>query len=82
MVRPYALLSFISLHKQPIKVLIFLDMDHCVKSVQIKSFSGPYFPLFGLRKSPYLVRIQQNTDQEKHCIWTLFTQVVLGAKLS
>ena len=27
---------------------------HCVKSVQIRSFFGPYFPAFGL-----------NTDQEK-----------------
>ena len=26
-----------------------------------------------LRKSPYSVRIQENTDQEKLGIWTLFT---------
>ena len=23
-------------------------LQHCVKSVQIRSFSGPYFPAFGL----------------------------------
>ena len=41
---------------------------HCVKSVQLRSFSGPYFPVFGLNtetsKSPYSVRIQENTDQK------------------
>ena len=26
-----------------------------------------------LRKSPYLVQIQENMDQKKLCIWTLFT---------
>ena len=38
--------------------------------------SGPYFSLFGLntenRKSPYSVRIQDNTDQKNLRIWTLF----------
>ena len=46
-------------------------------------FSGPYFPVFGLntkinsiniRKSPYSVWKQENTDQKKICIWTLLTQ--------
>ena len=37
-------------------------------------FPGPYFPAFGLNISPYSVRIRENTDQEKFCIWTLFTQ--------
>ena len=27
---------------------------HCVKSVQIRSFSGPYFRAFGPEKTPYL----------------------------
>ena len=30
-----------------------------------------------LRKSPYLVRIQENTDQKKLRIWTLFRLCVL-----
>ena len=50
-------------------------------------FSGPYFPALGLNteiywteyvnlrsKSPYLVRIQENTDQKKLRVWTLSTQ--------
>ena len=54
---------------------------HYVKSVQIRSrsFSGPYFPVIGLNteiycKSPYSVQIQDNTDQKKLRIWTLFTE--------
>ena len=30
------------------------DKRHCVKSVQIRSFSGRYFPAFGLEKTAYL----------------------------
>ena len=30
-----------------------------------------------LRKSPYSVRIQENTDQKQFVIWTLFTQCCL-----
>ena len=30
----------------------------------------------GPRKSPYSVRIQENTDQKKIRIWTLFTQCI------
>ena len=42
---------------------------HCVKSVRIRSYSGPYFPTFELNtkrygsNSPYSVRMQENTDQ-------------------
>ena len=37
---------------------------HCVKSVRIRSFSGTYFPAFGLNKetSPYSVRMRENTE--------------------
>ena len=53
---------------------------HCVKSVQIRSFFWSVF--FCIRteygnlrsKSPYSVRIQENTDQKKLCIWSLFMQ--------
>ena len=38
---------------------------HCVKSIQI------------FRKPPYSVRMWENTDQKKLCIWTLFTQCCL-----
>ena len=30
------------------------DQGHCMKSVQIRSFSGPYFPVFGAEKTLYL----------------------------
>ena len=42
---------------------------HCVKSVRIWSYSGPYFPAFGQNTeryggiSPYSVQIRENTDQ-------------------
>ena len=37
---------------------------HCVKSVRSRSFSGPYFPAFGLNSEiyPYSVRVQENTN--------------------
>ena len=53
---------------------------HCLKNVQIWSFLWSVFfrirPEYGdlLRKSPYLVRIQENTDQKRLRIWTLFIQ--------
>ena len=31
--------------------------EHCVKSVQIRSFSGPYFPVFGLNTEIYSVNL-------------------------
>ena len=34
------------------------------KSVQIRSFSGPYFPVFGLNMEIYGVQIRENTDQK------------------
>ena len=37
---------------------------HCVKSVLVRIYSGPYILAFGLlRISPYLVRIRENADQ-------------------
>ena len=53
---------------------------HCVKSVQIRSFPGSYFAVvwteYGdlLHKSPYSVRIRENTDQEKLRICRPFKQ--------
>ena len=35
--------------------------------------SGPYFPVFGLNS----IRTQENTDQKKLRIWTLFTQCII-----
>ena len=55
-------------------------VNHCVKSVQIRSFFWSVFSRirteYGEKRSisPYSVRIRENSDQEKHRIWTLFTQ--------
>ena len=52
--------------------------SHGVKVSKYGVFSGPYFFVFGLNtdisKSPYSVRIQENTNLKKLCIWTLLTQ--------
>ena len=54
--------------------------QHCVKSVQIRSFFWSVFSCIrteygDLRcKYPYSVRIQKIKDQKKLRIWTLFTQ--------
>ena len=40
---------------------------HCVKSIRILNFSGPYFSAFGLNPERYSVsiRMRANTDQKK-----------------
>ena len=51
---------------------------YCLKSVQIRSFSGPFFfriwTEYGEMRSisPYSVRVRENTDQKKLRIWTHF----------
>ena len=32
----------------------FMEFSHCVESVQMRSFSGPYFPVFRPEKTLYL----------------------------
>ena len=50
------------------------------KVSKCRVISGPHFPVFVPKyrdlwsKSPYSVKIQENTDQKKLRIWTLFTQ--------
>ena len=52
---------------------------HCVKCVQMRSFFLSVFSRIRTEYgeirsiSPYSVRIQENTDQKKHHIWTLLT---------
>ena len=59
---------------------LLLFIIHYVKSVQIRSYFWSVFSCirieYGdlLRKSPYSIRIQENTDQKELRIWTLFTQ--------
>ena len=52
------------------------DHFHCVKSLHIPSFSGPYFPAFGLN-TEYLSAFSPNAGKygpEKLRIRILFTQ--------
>ena len=41
------------------------DINHCVKSLQTRSFSGPHFPVFGLNTEIYRVNtvLQSNTGK-------------------
>ena len=51
-------------------ILTIKGKEQCMKSVRVQSFSGPYFPVFGLNierdasLSPYLVQMQENTDHK------------------
>ena len=38
---------------------------HCAKSVRIRSFSGPYFPAFGLNTGSYFVSLSIQSECEK-----------------
>ena len=38
---------------------------HCVKSVRIQSFSGPYFPAFGLNTEIYRVTLRIQSECAK-----------------
>ena len=41
---------------------------HCVKSVRIRSYSGPYFPAFGVNTERYGVSLRIQSECGK--IWT------------
>ena len=59
---------------------IIICLQHCMKSAQIRNFFWSVFSCIwteygGLQsKSPYSIRIQENTDQRNLRIWTLFMQ--------
>ena len=58
---------------------LFLVVDTAWKLSKYGDFSGPYFPAFELNTerrsiSPYSVQMQENMDQKKLRIRTLFTQ--------
>ena len=40
----------------------FCTLEHCVKSVRIRSFSGPYFPAFGLSTERYSVSLHIQSE--------------------
>ena len=48
-----------------------LTVSHCVKSVRVRSYSGPYFPAFGMNTDRHSVslRIQSKCGN----IWTIIT---------
>ena len=52
-----------------LSISFYIHVSHCVKSVRIRSFSGPLFPGFRLeyeeilRISPYSVQMWEKTDQ-------------------
>ena len=55
--------------KQCKQIIIKINIvTHCVKSVILRSFCGPYFPAFRLSTeryiSPYLVRMRKKEDQK------------------
>ena len=39
--------------------------EHCVKSVHIRSYSGPHFPAFGLNTERYSVSIRTQSERGK-----------------
>ena len=41
---------------------------HYVKSVRIRSFSGPYFPAFEVNTEKYSVSLHIHPDAGKHCM--------------
>ena len=55
---------------------------HCVKSVRIRSYSGPHFPAFGLN-TQYSVRMRENADQNnseyRHCLRSVYITFKLRA---
>ena len=58
--------TFISQVYQPPRTFL-CRTPHCVKSVHIRSFCGPYFPTFGMNtesfSGPYFPTFGMNTDQ-------------------
>ena len=76
--------------KDLMRTILFQSNHHlkffiilCVKNDQMRSFFWSVFSCFRteygdlLRKSPYSVRTQENTDQKKLRIWIIFTQCSL-----
>ena len=49
-------------------VSIYFKACHCVKRVRVQSFSGPYFPAFGLNTERYSISLGIQSEFVK--IWT------------
>ena len=61
------------IHRKMFASLQIFLTNHCVKSIQFRSFQQNT-EFFLVRIFLYSVRIQENTDQKKLRIWTIFTQ--------
>ena len=68
--------------------LIILNDLHCVKSVRIRSFSGLYFPVFGLITERYsvslnnlsvidekMLNLSDNLFVPRTCLWSVFSLI-------
>ena len=66
------------------QIFHFWTSKHCVKSVQIRSFSGPYFPPLGLDMERYGVslRIQSECGKIRTRKNSVFRHFSRGAKLA
>ena len=68
------------LHKTSVWVFPIWYTHQCVKCVQTRSFFWSVYPCIRTEYgeirsiSPYSVRMRENMDQKKLCIWTLITQ--------
>ena len=69
-------LTLLTPHVIPCFHLISLCGNHCVKNVQIRRYSGPYFPAFGLNTERYgvFLRIQSECGKMRTKI-TLNTDI-------
>ena len=47
---------------KPTQILTDSTLAHCVKSVHIRSFSGPYFPVFGLKTERHFVSLHIQSE--------------------
>ena len=52
----------------PEKFVSVIWITHCMKNVRVWSFSGPYFPAFGLNTERYGIFLRIQTECSK--IWT------------
>ena len=46
-------------------ISVILVISNCVKSVRVRSFSGPYFPAFGLNTERYSVSFRTQSECDK-----------------
>ena len=64
-------INFIWNKSDELRYMIKGNTDHCVKSVRIRSYSGPHFPAFGLNTDGYGVSFRIQSECGK--MWTRIT---------